>query len=161
MTLYTLLKLLHILSAMVFFGTGLGTAYFKFRADRSGDLRVIAWTAREVVQADWRFTVPSGILLPLSGGIIVQVVKFGWSSPWIWWALSGYALAGLCWLPAAWMQIRMRDLAEEALAKQTELSPKFHAYARWWTILGFPSFLAAMVVIWVMITKYAAWTWAF
>lgn len=158
MTLYTLLKLVHILSAMVFFGTGLGTAYFKFRADRSGDLRVIAWTQREVVRADWLFTVPSGILLPLTGGIIVQVVRFGWTSPWILWAFTGYAIAGLCWLPAAWIQIRMRDLAEAALARGAELPREFRVYARWWTILGFPSFSAAMVVIWVMIAKYAAWT---
>lgn len=36
------LKWLHILSATVLFGTGLGTAYFKWATDRSGDVRAIA-----------------------------------------------------------------------------------------------------------------------
>jgi uncharacterized membrane protein len=52
----------------------------------------------------------------------------------------------------------MRALANEAIAQDRALAPEFFRYARYWTILGFPSFLAAMLTVWVMIAKYAAWT---
>ncbi len=157
MTLFSTLKLIHVLCATVFFGTGIGTAYFKYRADRSGDVAIIAWTAREVVRADWLFTVPSGAALPLTGSLLIHLGGGGWSWPWIWQAFAGYAVAGVCWLPAAWMQMRVRKLADEALANGTEMPAEFERWRRWWTILGVPSFTAAMVVIWLMIAKYNAW----
>ena len=67
MMLYEIVKTVHILSATILFGTGLGTAWFMWRADRSGDAASIVATARNVVLADWLFTTPAIILQPLSG----------------------------------------------------------------------------------------------
>ena len=64
---YTTLKALHILSMVLLFGTGLGSAYYKWMADRSGNLSHIAVTNRHVVLADWIFTTPTGIFQPISG----------------------------------------------------------------------------------------------
>ena len=46
MTLYEIVKTLHILSAAVLFGTGLGTAWFFWQAHCTGDPAQIAATAR-------------------------------------------------------------------------------------------------------------------
>ncbi|WP_369014999.1 DUF2269 family protein, partial [Escherichia coli] len=46
---YTTLKSLHILSMVLLFGTGLGSAFYKWMADRSGDVQHIAITNRHVV----------------------------------------------------------------------------------------------------------------
>ena len=56
MTLYLWIKLVHILSAPVLFGTGMGTAFFMFRAHLSKNDEAIAVTTRNVVMADWVFT---------------------------------------------------------------------------------------------------------
>lgn len=104
---YTLLKTLHILSMVLLFGTGLGSAFYKWMADRSGNVAHIAVTNRHVVLADWIFTTPTVIFQPLSGFWMVYLLGLPWSTPWVL-ASFLYALAGVCWLPVVWLQIRMQ-----------------------------------------------------
>lgn len=157
--LYPILKSLHVLGAVLFLGTGLGSAWYMLRADLSGDLRVMGWVHREIVLADWVFTVPSGVLLPATG--LWMVLGFGMplTTPWIAWGIGGYALAGACWVPAAVLQIRMTKMIEAALAEgkatAAELDPAFERARRWWLGLGFPAFLAAAGTVWVMVAKLA------
>ncbi len=148
-----LLKTVHILAAMLFFGTGLGTAWFKFRADRSGDVNVIAWAQRTVVLADWCFTVPSGVLMPTTGLWMASMLGLRWTAPWVLWGLAGWAAAGALWLPAALLQIRMRRIAMQAVLQKTELPPSFHRANRIWLALGFPAFAISVWVVFIMVTK--------
>ena len=112
--LYPLLKLAHIFGATLLFGTGLGTAFFMWRADRSGDVAAIAQTARTVVIADYLFTLPAVIAQPLTGYLLVLAVGYELTEGWILATLGLYVLTGACWLPVVWLQTRMRDLAVEA-----------------------------------------------
>ena len=48
MSAYALVKTLHIVSATLLFGTGLGSAFYLWRADRSRDPVAIAFAARNV-----------------------------------------------------------------------------------------------------------------
>lgn len=112
---YLTWKTLHILSMVLLFGTGLGSAFYKWMADRSGSVAHIAATNRHVVWADWLFTTPTVIFQPLSGLWMAHLAGWPWASGWIAASLALYALAGACWLPVVWLQIRMRRLAEEAL----------------------------------------------
>ena len=59
MNLYLWIKLLHILSATVLLGTGMGTAFFMLRAYRSGSEDAMKVTTANVVMADWIFTTPA------------------------------------------------------------------------------------------------------
>ena len=59
MDFYLGVKLLHILSATLLFGTGLGTAFFMFRAYRSENVDAMKVTTENVVLADWVFTTPA------------------------------------------------------------------------------------------------------
>ncbi len=152
------LKTVHILAAMLFFGTGLGSVFYKMRADGSGDIAIIAWCQRAIVLADWLFTVPSAVVLPTTGLWMALARGIPVTSGWVLWGLVGYAVAGLAWLPAAFLQIRMRDLAQHALDTGEPLSPDFHRYRKIWLALGFPSFIAAMTVIYVMVFRNAAFT---
>ena len=154
--LILIIKTVHILAAIVFLGVGLGVAWTKLRADRSGDLRVIAWAQGHIVLADWMFTVPSAILLPATGAWLVTTYGLSWRTPWILFGIGGYTAAGLFWLPAVRLQIQMRDMAEKALADGTGLPPEFHRASRHWTLLGVPSFIMAMLTIWAMVAR---WPW--
>ena len=60
MTLYFLVKYLHVLGAIVILGTGTGIAFFMLMAHRSGDAAFIARTAATVVIADMLFTLVGG-----------------------------------------------------------------------------------------------------
>jgi uncharacterized membrane protein len=74
--LYDIVKTVHILSAAVLFGTGLGTAWFMWRADRTGEAAAIAATARNVVMADWLFTLPAVVVQPVSGIWLVDMAGY-------------------------------------------------------------------------------------
>jgi uncharacterized membrane protein len=153
MTLYALVKTLHVLSGTVLFGTGLGTAWFLWRADRSSDVATIAGTARQVVLADWLFTAPAVVIQPLSGAWLIHLAGYGWTEPWLLWTYGLYALAGACWLPVVWLQLRLRDLAAESLRQKTPLPAAYHWYMRLWFALGWPAFLAVIIIIYLMVAK--------
>jgi uncharacterized membrane protein len=152
-------KAVHLMAAMFFLGFGMGSVFYKIRAYQSRDVRVIAFCDREIVRADWLFTVPSGVVLPLSGAYLVHLYHMPWMTPWVLIGLGGWAVAGLSWLPAAFLQIRMRRLALEAHASGEKVLPvAYHRAHRTWMLLGMPSFTAAMVVLWAMIAKAAAFS---
>ncbi len=148
-----ILKTVHVLAAVLFLGTGLGSVYYKMRADRSGQIEVIVWVQKSIVLADWLFTVPAGIVLPVTGLWMVHLYNMSLTAPWILLGMIGYAIAGITWLPAAFLQLRMREMAQRALDEGTPLPPMFARYNRYWMMLGVPSFLAALATVWVMVYK--------
>ena len=151
--LYLSLKYLHILSMVLLFGTGLGSAFYKWMADRSGNLTHIAVVNRHVVLADWIFTTPTVIFQPLSGLGMVYLLGLPLATPWITLSLGLYVFAGLCWLPVVWLQIRMRNLADAALIAQIPLPAEYWRYARVWFWLGVPAFVAMVGVVFLMVFK--------
>lgn len=150
---FLFLKWLHILSATLMFGTGLGTAFYMFVTNRSGNVQAIAVVSRWVVRADWWFTTPAVILQPLSGAAMIHLAGYSWDAPWIVWSVVLYVLAGLCWLPVVWLQIRMQRMASAAAATNTPLPASYWRYERLWTTLGFPAFAALVLVYWLMVHK--------
>lgn len=151
---YATVKTLHILSMVLLFGTGLGSAYYKWMADRSGQLAHIAMTNRHVVLADWLFTTPTVIFQPLSGWWLAQQAGWSLTTPWIALSLGLYVLAGLCWLPVVVLQIRMQGLADMALAQgHKQLPASYWRMARWWFWLGVPAFSAMVLVVAMMVSK--------
>lgn len=149
-------KWIHVMSAFAFLGTGAGSAWYKLRAWRSGDVRVVAWCDREIVRADWIFTIPSGVISPLTGFWLAYLYGMPLlATPWLLVGIGGFAVAGCAWVPAALLQIKMRRLAEAALASGGPLPDRYHRMQRAWLALGAPSFLAASFVVWVMVAKWA------
>ncbi|MBV2134156.1 DUF2269 domain-containing protein [Pseudomonas sp. MAP12] len=150
---YLLLKTLHILSSTLLFGTGLGSAYYAWRAWRSGQLATIATTFRHVVAADWLFTTPCALLQPASGLAMVYLAGWPLGHTWLLATLLLYALAGLCWLPVVWLQIRVRDLAVQAERDGTPLPAMAGRYMAWWFALGWPAFIAFLAIFFLMVNK--------
>jgi uncharacterized membrane protein len=150
---YLIVKWLHILSSTVLFGTGLGTALHMLLAHRSGDVRAIAVTTRNVVRADWLTILPSGIVQPLSGAVLIHLASWNPATPWLVLSYCLFALAGGCWIVAVVLQLRMRDLAAQAAASATALPPAYHRLFALWFALGWPAFLGLVVVFALMVMK--------
>ena len=150
---YATLKTLHLLSMVLLFGTGLGSAFYKWMADRSGNVAHIAITNRHVVLADWVFTTPTVIFQPISGLWMVHLLGLPLSTPWIAASLALFVVAGACWLPVVWLQIRMQRLATDALVRQSALPDDYWRLARWWFWLGVPAFTAMVLVVALMVFK--------
>jgi uncharacterized membrane protein len=152
---YVIVKWLHILSSTLLFGTGLGSAFYMFFASRTRDVHAIAVVVRFVVIADWAFTTPTIILQPLTGFYLVHIAGLPLTSTWIVASVALYLLAGACWLPVVWMQMRMRDMAAQAAAAGKELPVQYWTFMRWWVTLGIVAFLALVAVFYFMVAKTA------
>jgi len=150
---YFVAKWLHILSSTLLFGTGLGSAYYMFFASLTRDPRVVVHVVRYVVLADWLFTTTTIVFQPLSGLYLVHIMDIPLTSRWIIWTFILYLLAGAAWLPVVWMQIQMRDMAEQAVATRTELPERYWRFLRWWVALGVVAFVALIIVFYLMVAK--------
>lgn len=151
--IYLLFKLIHILSSTILFGTGIGSAFYLFMANRRKDIAGIYFATRHVVIADWAFTTPSIIIQLVTGLILAHNLSLPLTEGWVFWALVLYFFAGACWLPVIWMQIKMRDMAKLALETGQPLPARYWKYDRWWIILGSLAFPAVMVIFWLMVMK--------
>ena len=153
---YLIWKWLHIMSSTLLFGTGLGTAFFMFFTNRTRDVRAIAVVTRHVVTADWLFTATTVIFQPVSGWVMMNLVGLPLSARWIWLSFVLYFVAGACWLPVVWIQMRMRDMARDAAASgERTLPDRYWQYERWWVLLGIPAFVALIIVFYLMVAKPA------
>ena len=153
MTLYFILKYLHILGAIVILGTGGGIAFFMLMAHRSGDAAFIARTAAVVVIADMLFTMTAVVAQPNSGGALMILSSTGFGEGWIAASLALYALAGVFWIPVLFMQMEMRDLARVAAEKSQPLPPRYFVLFRRWFAFGIPGFGSVMTILYLMIAK--------
>jgi uncharacterized membrane protein len=151
--MYLALKLVHILSSTVLFGTGLGTAFSMWRAHKSADARVVSAVTHNVVLADWWFTTPAVIAQPVTGFALVRLAGFPLASTWLELTLLLYFLVGACWIPVVWLQLRMRDLASRAAADGQPLPSRYHWYFKIWFLLGWPAFLSVVVIFGLMVFK--------
>jgi uncharacterized membrane protein len=153
--MYLAIKTLHIVSSTILFGTGLGTAFFMWMANRSGNRQVMAMVTGHVMKADLYFTTPSIIVQPLSGFGLMAMAGFQMQfAPinWLGLSLLLYVVAGACWLPVLWLQWQMHRLASLDVSEAT-LPTLYWRYEKAWTLLGVPAFFALVIVFGLMTAK--------
>lgn len=150
---YLTLKTAHVVSSVLLVGTGFGSAFYLFFANRSGSVEAIGVVGRLVVRADWYFTTPAAIIQPVTGVLMMQ--KAGWplTTPWIAGSIALYVLAGACWIPVLFLQVRMARLADTAHRQGSQLPRQYWKLARRWELLGYPTFAAMLVVFYLMVAK--------
>ena len=150
---YLLLKWIHIVSATILFGTGIGTAFQMLMANRRGDVSQIYFATRTAVLADLIFTTPAVVVQLITGVMLVQKLEYHFSDLWVVWSLVLYFFAGACWLPVVWFQVKMRDMAKAALASGNSLPDRYWTLDRWWIGLGMLAFPAILAVLFLMVFK--------
>jgi uncharacterized membrane protein len=150
---YMIVKWLHILSSTFLFGTGIGSAFYMLFTSLSRDVRAIAVVSRHVVLADWIFTSTTIIIQPVTGIYMMHLAGYPWTSKWIMYSIGLYFVAGACWLPVVWIQLKMRDMAQVAARDGTALPALYWRYLKIWVTLGIPAFIALVIIFWLMVAK--------
>lgn len=153
MTAWFLLRYVHVIGAAVLLGTGAGIAFFMLLAHRTGNAAVVAAVARIVVIADFLFTATAVVVQPVTGLALASLRGYPVLTGWIGLSILLYLFVGAFWLPVVWMQIRMRDLAMDAVARGAPLPARYHRLFRLWFACGFPAFGAVLAIFWLMIRK--------
>lgn len=149
---YLLLKTVHILSSTLLFGTGLGTAFHGFMANRSGDLAARRIVNRNVVIADWLFTTPAVIVQPVTGVWLARIAGYPLTTGWLAAAIMLYVFVGACWLPVVGIQIEMRRIVDR-IADGEALPARYFNLSRTWFVLGWPAFAGVLIIFWLMVAK--------
>lgn len=156
---YFLIKWLHVIGAAVLFGTGLGIAFFTWmgyrHAMKKDNLALLQGILVITVIADAAFTAVAAVLQPVTGLLLWSFSGASWRSPWLAAVLGLYLLIGACWIPVVVLQMRLRDSAAAANSLD-ELEDGFHAKIQLWFLLGWPAFIAVLLLFGLMIDR-ARW----
>jgi len=150
---YATLLFLHIISAVVLFGMGAGSAFYKFRADRSNNLEVIVFINKVVVLFDILFTTPSAIAQPITGFLLLNRLNLPISTPWVAISITLFVISGLAWLIAVKLQVMMRDISIKALNSQASLPKEYGKLVNIWILLGVVSFITMGAIFVLMVFK--------
>lgn len=153
MDIYLLVKTLHIISAAVLFGTGIGIAAFMLFGHLSPDPAAQLFAARMTVRMDFSFTLPAVIIQPLSGLWLIFNSSISWNEHWLMLTYGLYILAGLCWLPVVAIQIRMKSMLEARARGGAFDEAAYRHLFRWWFALGWPAFAGLVIIFWLMVAK--------
>jgi uncharacterized membrane protein len=144
---------LHVAGAVLFIGSLLLAVWWKWRADRSGDARLAAFTLDGLVAGDLRFTASGALLILVGGGGMLalgtgQLAEKGWLSG----GIILFLIAALAW--AVVLVPLQRQL--RALARGAGDGPLPDAYRRMGRICLLASAvanLAALAALILMVAK--------
>ncbi len=153
MDIYLVVKTIHILSAAVLFGTGIGIAFFMLRSYRSSNIHEKLFAARNTVVADYLFTLPAVIIQPVTGAWLVWQGGFEWLELWLTITYVIYAMVSLFWLPVVWLQIQLKRMVVESMQSGTPLPERYQKFFRIWFALGWPAFIGLVIVFLLMVAK--------
>ena len=150
MTLYVILKWLHVLLAIAAVGTNLTYGVWIGRASR--DPATLPFTLRGVKILDDRIANPAYGLLLVTGLALAYVGGWSLTTPWILIALVLFVIVVLIGLlgytPTLREQIRLAEAAGPA-------SPEYQAVARRGTFLGIALAVLVVVIVFLMVVKPA------
>jgi uncharacterized membrane protein len=93
------------------------------------------------------------IFQPIGGLWMMYLLGLPLTTLWIAASLFLFFLAGVCWLPVVWLQIRMQKISAIAVVESTALPDIYWRMARWWFWLGVPAFISMVLVVILMVFK--------
>ncbi len=148
--LFYWVKIIHIVTASLLFGVGIGTAAYLFFMNRSRDWVRTLKATKQVGLADWLFTAVAGVIQPITGFMLIYLKGYVLSPEW--WAatLLGYCVAGVCWFPAIYCRAQCEVLLSTAIQQHENISSQYHRYFNWRCALSALAFVSLLMVFYFM-----------
>jgi uncharacterized membrane protein len=145
---------LHLIGVLLAVGNIVTAAFWKVRADTSGNPAVIHYATRNVMLADYVFTIPGLILIVVSGGIMAERAGYPLSGfNWLTLSLVLFAITGIIWgvmlIP---LQRKMIRISAECLTAGT-VSQEYRDASRAWAIYGTIATLLPIAILYLMVMK--------
>jgi uncharacterized membrane protein len=111
------------------------------------------FAARITVQADFFFTLPAVIAQPVTGAWLVFRSGTDPRSIWMLVSIGLYILAGFCWVPVVWLQIKMKSILQSSVNGGDFDRDAYERLRRIWFALGWPAFLGLIAIFFLMVAK--------
>ncbi len=150
---HDLLKLLHLLGAVLLLGNIIVTAWWKGMADRTRNPTIVAFAQRQVTLTDILFTATGVLLLSVSGYAMVFVGPWTLDAAWLDWGQALYLATGLLWvgvlIPIQVVQARMA----RAFADAGEIPRRYRRLSAIWMGSGLVAVILPLAAFSLMVLR--------
>lgn len=145
---------LHVLGAILFVGNIVTAAFWKLTADRGGDPVIVHQAAKNVMLADWVFTVPGLVLLVVSGSLMSERAGYALDGlNWLTLSLVLFGLSGALWLGVLLPLQRAMIRRSEESVRAGSLTAAYRRASKLWAVFGTAATLLPVVVLYLMVAK--------
>jgi uncharacterized membrane protein len=151
--LYLLLKALHVVSVVLFLGNIITGMFWKFHADRTGDLRARALALDGIIKSDRIFTTPNVFIIVLTG--VATAYSAGipiLSTPWILGSIILFGMSGGAFAFVAPLQKKLLANVQAGIAGQWDRAG-YELLSRRWTVWGAIATGAPLIAVFLMVIK--------
>jgi uncharacterized membrane protein len=154
--LYLILKSLHVVSVVLFLGNIITGVFWKFHADRTGDLRARAQALDGIIGSDRWFTMPGVVLIIVTGVALALIGHIPLlSTKWIAWSLVLFGISGAAFsFRVAPLQKKLLANVRAGLAAQWD-EGAYLQLSRSWEIWGAVATLSPLIAVFLMVMKPA------
>ena len=148
-----MIKLIHILGAILFLGNLVISAVWRMQAEKNSERSIKLFSIKLIQRTDLIFTLPGIVLIAVSGHMLAG--KFGGigAHGWIYHSYAMLTVSALIWLagliPIQKKQLRMTQDAE---GFDSNLPP-YKKLNRLWAILSGIATLLPLVALYLMIVR--------
>jgi uncharacterized membrane protein len=145
---------MHLIGVLLMVGNTITAAFWKVRADLTKNPFVIHQAAKNVMIADYSFTIPGLILIIISGAVMAG--KSGVSLlglNWLTLSLILLAITGFIWLAILIpLQLRMIRFSADSV-KTGAISMEYRRASRQWAIYGVAATFLPIFILYLMVMK--------
>lgn len=153
---YRVWILFHLLGVTLFFSNFVAALFWKQRADRRRDPRVVAHTFHTLVASDLWITPFAVIVIVASGvGAAIQAGLPLLGTGWILWSIAAFILSGLFAVLGAFpLQRSIAGWADAARGNSDDFDwPRYERESRRWAHWAHASLLAAGIAMVLMVLR--------
>jgi uncharacterized membrane protein len=153
MSLYAVLKFLHVLLAIV--AVGANVTYGTWAARAARDPRYLAFTLQGIKTLDDRLANPAYGLLLITGLGMIYFSEYSWTTPWLLTSLVLYGVIVVLGLLGYAPTLRRQIAALEARGAE---SLEYRALASRAQLIGIVLAILVVVVVFLMVSKPVLWS---
>jgi uncharacterized membrane protein len=150
---YSILKLIHVLSAALLIGVGAGSTFFVWYMHRSRDIGAISIATRAALLVEWWIVIPTVVVQPLTGLWMLEIHGRPVQQPWVTTALVLFGIAGVVWAATLVFKLRLRKLSHAAIEHGRPLAPNYHRVLSWWLALWWTLFALTLAILALMVWR--------
>ncbi|WP_428909780.1 DUF2269 family protein [Niallia sp. Krafla_26] len=144
------LLLIHIFSAIILLGNIITAAFWKLKAEFSRDDAHINKTTKNIMMADYIFTIPSILSLLITGFILATNRHYSFNElNWLTVSLGLFTLTGVIWL--SFLLPLQRKMIKYS-GEEFQIT-NYQKASRAWDMIGIIATIIPIVVLYLMVTK--------
>lgn len=145
---------LHLIGVLLMVGNIVTAAFWKIRADLTGNPVVIYPAAKNVMLADYVFTIPGLVLIVISGAVMAEGIGVSWMGlNWLTLSLLLFAITGAIWLAVLLPLQRQMIRISAACVESGAVSTEYRIASRRWAVYGVAATLLPVVILYLMVMK--------